>query len=335
MDYFIGCDLGGTNIKAGLVNLAEGEVIFSTSCPTEAHEGHDHVIGRMKELIRDLIANCGVDSSEIAGLGVSAPGELDLARGTTIFLTNLAGHWRDIPLAGILSDAFDLPVSLLNDVRAITYGEFQFGAGRGLERLACFAIGTGIGGGLVINKELVLGFHGTAGELGHLTVEIDGLRCGCGNKGCVEAYASGPAIASWGEKAVRQGRTTRIGEMVDYDLNKITPKIIARAAEAGDEIALEIWEKVGRYLGTAIANICIAIGPQRVVLSGGVAAAGDLLLDPIKKTLRETVFLMPIEKVEVVIGQLGDDAGILGVASWAASRQSQALRKKTAPDPEH
>jgi glucokinase len=326
MSYYIGCDLGGTNIKAGLVDLENGQVLYSDSCPTDAHQGHQAVMTRMADFLQELISDCGVKRSKIAGLGVSAPGVLNLSEGKTRFLPNLPGQWRDVPLAGTLSKALDLPVALLNDVRAITYGEFQYGAGRDVERLACFAIGTGIGGGLVINRELVLGFEGTAGELGHQTVEMNGLRCGCGNYGCVEAYASGPAIASWAEKAVRQGLTTRMGEMVDYDCNKITPEVVARAAEAGDEIALEIWEKVGRYLGTAIANICVAVGPQRVVIAGGVAAAGDLLLNPIRKTLQERVFVMPIDQVEVVRSELGADAGILGVASWAASGQSQTLR---------
>ena len=326
MAYYIGCDLGGTNIKAGVVDLKSGSALYTEHIPTEAQKGHQVVMDRMVDLLQSLIEHCGLDREEIAGLGVSAPGVLDLSRGRTLFLPNLPGQWRDVPLGNTLSNALKLPVSLLNDVRAITYGEYQYGAGRGVDRMACYAIGTGIGGGLIIDGKLLLGFQGTAGELGHQTVEMNGLRCGCGNYGCLEAYASGPAIASWAEKAVRQGLTTSIGDMVDYDLNKISPKIVAQAAREGDEIALEIWDKVGRYLGTGIANVCLSIGPERVVLTGGVSRAGDLLLDPIKKTLRERVFIMPVEKVEVVLSELGSEAGILGVASWAASKQSRELK---------
>jgi len=323
MAYYLGCDLGGTNIKAGIVNLESGSVIIAKNKPTLSFEGNDAVMDRMVDLITSLITESGLDRSEILGLGVSAPGVIDPDKGTTIFLPNLVGQWKDVPLGNKLNKSLNLPVTLLNDVRAITYGEYIFGAGKGINRMACYAIGTGVGGGLILNGDLVLGFQGSAGELGHMTIEVNGLRCNCGNYGCLEAYASGPAISSRAEKVVRQGFTTRITDLVDNDLNKITPEIVAQAANEGDEIALEIWNSVGHYLGTGIANICVAFGPERVVLAGGVASAGDLLLTPIKKTLQERVFVMPIEKVEVVLGSLGDDAGILGMAKWANFKQSQ------------
>jgi glucokinase len=323
MSHYIGCDLGGTNIKTGIVDLESGSVILTKSIPTLSIEGHAAVIDRMVDLITSLISGSGLDRSEILGLGVSAPGVIDPINGTTIFLPNLVGQWRDIPLGEKLSNALKLPVTLLNDVRAITSGEYFYGAGKGVNRMACFAIGTGVGGGLILNGDLVLGFQGSAGELGHLTIEVNGLRCNCGNYGCLETYTSGPAISSRAEKVVRQGFTTRIADLIDNDLNKITPEIVAQAANEGDEIAQEIWNSVGHYLGTGIANICVAFGPERVVLAGGVAAAGDLLLTPIRKTLQERVFVMPIEKVEVVLGSLGDDAGILGIAKWANFKQSQ------------
>lgn len=319
MDIYLGCDLGGTNIKAGLVDLKSGSVLHSKSTSTEAQEGHQAVIDRITRLIQDLIQTSEFNTSAVQGVGVSVPGVLDPAQGKTLFLPNFPGQWKDIPLGKQLSSALNLPVSILNDARAITYGEYRYGAGRGIDRMACYAIGTGIGGGLIVDGQLHLGFQGTAGELGHQTVEFNGLRCGCGNYGCLETYASGPAIASQAEKAVRQGLTTIMGEMVDYDYNQITPKLVAEAARQGDQIAREIWERVGRYLGTGIANVCVSIGPERVVLAGGVAAAGDLLLDPIRETLKQRVHVMPLEKVEVLASSLGRDAGILGIASWAAS----------------
>ena len=325
MTIYIGCDLGGTNIKAGIVNLETGSVLHSESIPTQSQDGHDAVMERMVDLLRSLLSMSGLDQSEILGIGVSAPGVIDLKNGTTLFLPNLSGQWRGVPLGSTLSTALNLPVTLLNDVRAITYGEYIYGAGKGVNRMACFAIGTGVGGGLILNGELLLGFQGTAGELGHQTIEINGLRCSCGNYGCLEAYTSGPAIASRAEKAVRQGFTTRITEMVGHDLNKITPEVVAQAAVEGDDIAQEIWDSVGHHLGTGIANICVTFGPERVVLAGGVAAAGNLLLKPIKKTLQDRVFVMPVKNVEVVLGSLGTDAGILGMASWASSKQSQSI----------
>jgi glucokinase len=181
-----------------------------------------------------------------------------------------------------------------------------------------FAVGTGIGGGLVINRQLHLGIGGTAGELGHMMIDFNGPRCGCGNYGCLEAYASGPAIAAMGIKAVVQGQTTMIASLCNYDLNRITPELIARAAREGDEIALDIYEKAGLYIGIAAANVCVSIGPRRIIIGGGVAQAGDLLLEPIRRTLRERVHVMPVEEVAVVASQLGDNAGVIGIACWAA-----------------
>jgi glucokinase len=211
-----------------------------------------------------------------------------------------------------------LPTALLNDVRAITNGEWRFGAGRGVDSLAVFAIGTGIGGGLVMNGQLHLGLGGTAGELGHITIDYNGPVCGCGNQGCLEAVASGPAIAAMGLKAITQGLSTRIAEISENDLNRVTAKLIAQAAREGDEIARDIYGRAGFYLGIAAANICVTVGPRRIIIGGGVSRAGDLLLEPIRRTLREHVTVMPVEQVEVVLSQLGDNAGVIGVACWAA-----------------
>ena len=318
MSLYVGCDLGGTSIKVGVVNVDTGRVLKSTSTPTMARKRQDVVMKRMADAVNDLIEDCNCSKDEIKGVGVSAPGVLDLEKGLTLFLPNLPGQWRGVPLKATLERHLGLPVSMLNDVRAITFGEFSFGAGRDVDSMACFAIGTGIGGGLVINNQLVLGINGTGGELGHQTIDINGPLCGCGNNGCLETFASGPAIASMAEKAVRQGLTTLIGEMVDYDLNKINPQVVAEAAEAGDKIALDIWERAGHYLGTGIANVMTCVGARMVVLSGGVAAAGDLLLDPIRRTIEKRVFVMPKEEVEIVVGELGNDAGIMGMAKWAS-----------------
>ncbi len=318
MAIYVGCDLGGTNIKAGLVDINSGQVLLSRSAPTLAHEGHNAVIKRMADLINAVINECNCPRSDIRGVGVSAPGLLDLETGAVLFLTNLHGHWPNVPLQSSLNRFLDLPVTILNDVRAITLGEYTFGAGRGVQEMACFAIGTGIGGGVVVHGKLVLGLSGQAGELGHQTLDLHGTRCGCGNYGCLETLASAPAIANRGVKAVQQGQTTLIGELVDYDLNKITPKVIAQAANQGDEIAREIWEDVGHYIGTGIANVIVTIAPRRIVISGGVAAAGDLLLSPIRRTVARRVHLIPTNEIEIVLGELGNDAGILGMAQWAA-----------------
>jgi len=318
MTLYIGCDLGGTNIKAGLVDINEGKVLYSNSTFTVAHEGPDAVLERMASFIQQVIRSSKVSEGEIKGIGISAPGMLDLERGTSLFMTNLPGHWINVPIRDRLQGLLNKPVEVLNDVRAITLGEFTFGAGRRTNNMACFAIGTGIGGGIVVNGQLVLGINGQAGELGHVTIDINGPRCNCGNNGCVEAFASAPAIANMGAKAVQQGRATKIGDLSGYDLNKITPALIAKAANMGDEVANQIWEDAGHYIGTGVAAAIVTFNPTRIVISGGVAAAGELLLKPIRKTIQKRVHLVPLAEIEVVLGELGNDAGILGMAQWAS-----------------
>jgi glucokinase len=318
MKKYIGCDLGGTNLRAAVVDVETGEVLRQMSIPTQAREGHNAVMRRMADLFLQVIKATGMRRDDIGGIGIGVPGVLDLEKGETLFLPNLPGTWPHVSLQDIITDLTGLPTVLLNDVRSITNGEWRFGAGRGVDTVAVFAIGTGIGGGLVVNGQLHLGISGTGGELGHTMIDFNGPRCGCGNAGCLEAFASGPAIAAMGMKAVSQGLTTRIAEQCEYDLNRITPELIAKAAQAGDEIAREIYEKAGFYIGIAAANMCAAVGPRRIIMAGGVAQAGELLLDPIRRTIRERVHIMPVEQVEVVQSKLGNNAGVIGVACWAA-----------------
>ncbi|MGB9641464.1 MAG: ROK family protein [Anaerolineales bacterium] len=324
MQKYIGCDLGGTNLRAAVVDVDEGIVYHQQSVPTLAREGHQAVMHRMADLIDNTIQAAGFTKSEIKGVGIGVPGVLDLEKGETLFLPNLSGTWPHVPLRDTIEKLCGLPTSLLNDARAITYGEWRFGAGKGVDTMALFAIGTGVGGGLVVNNQLQLGFGGTAGELGHITINFDGPKCGCGNYGCLEAYASGPAIAAMGMKAVAQGLTTKIGELCQYDLNRITPALIAEAAREGDKIAQDIYQLAGYYFGIAAAILCVSISPKRIIVTGGVSNAGDLLLAPMRKTMRERVFIMPVDKVEILLGKLGDNAGVLGSASWAAYHQTGA-----------
>lgn len=320
MAYYIGCDLGGTNLRAAVVDIERGSVLSQQSVPTLAREGHDAVMARMADLIAQIIPSAGLSPADISGVGIGVPGVLDMEKGETLFLPNLPGTWPHVPLRDTIQRLTGLPTALLNDARSITYGEWKYGAGKGVDTVALLAIGTGVGGGLIINGKLHLGIGGTAGELGHITIDFNGPRCGCGNYGCLEVFASGPAIAAMGMKAVVQGLTTRIGEMCQYDLNRITPALITQAAEEGDAIAIDIYRQAGTYFGVAAAILCASIGPRRIIVTGGVARAGKFLLEPMDKTLRQRVFIMPVDQVQIVPGMLGDNAGVLGAASWAADQ---------------
>ena len=323
MNHFIGIDLGGTNLRAAIANTETGEINNQRQCPTLAAEGQEAVIRRIVQLIAELTQADGISAYDIQGIGIGVPGTPDIDEGVIRILPNLPGRWLNVPLQSILEEQVKLPVALINDVRAITLGEWTFGAGRGADTVVCLAIGTGIGGGVVINGEFHLGIGGTAGEFGHHVVDVDGPLCGCGGRGCLELYASGPAIAAMGVKEVMHGHTTRIGELADHDLNRIDAETVVQAAREGDPIAMAILERAGKYLGIAVGNILGVISPQRVIFGGGVSQAGDLLLKPILETVNERMHVLPVGKVEFVLAELGINGGLIGAALWAKRRREE------------
>jgi glucokinase len=320
MNRYIGIDLGGTNLRAAIADTETGEICYQRTSPTLATEGQEAVIQRIVQLITELIQISGGGACTVKGIGIGVPGTPDVDTGVIQFLPNLPGKWLNVPLQAIIQEQVQLPVALINDVRAITLGEWTFGAGRGAETMVCLAIGTGIGGGVVVNGQFHLGIGGTAGEFGHHVVEVDGLPCGCGGRGCLELYASGPAIAAMGVKEVMHGHTTRIGELVNHDLNRINVEIIVQAAKEGDQIAKEILQRAGMYLGIAVGNILGVISPQKVIFGGGVSRAGDMLLTQIVQTVNERVHVIPVGQVEFVLAELGIDGGLIGAALWAKRR---------------
>jgi glucokinase len=323
-NYYIGIDLGGTNIKAAMVNISSGEITGTTSIPTHSREGYDAVIAQIGVLVERVIKASGISEGKVGGIGIGVPGVIDMEKGRTLFLPNLPGQWRNVPLAEKLSGATKLPVRIINDARAMTLGEWRFGAGQGVDTVACYTLGTGIGGGLVISGKLHLGIGGAAGELGHVIVDLYGPKCGCGSNGCIEAFASGPAIAAMGMKAVVQGLTTRIAELCEGDLNRITPELVCQAAIEGDIIARDIYEQAGRYIGVGVASIVTAINPRRVIFGGGVAAAGEIILDPIRRTVQSRVCLTDLKSVQIVLAELGNNAGLVGASFWASQAEKNS-----------
>lgn len=320
MNCYIGIDLGGTNLRAAVADTDTGQIFHQRKCPTLAAEGQEAVIGRIIQLIRELRQESQVPDGAVKGVGIGVPGTPDIDKGIIQFLPNLPGKWPNVPLAAIIAEQVQLPVALINDVRAITLGEWTFGAGRGADTVACLAIGTGIGGGVIVNGQFHLGIGGTAGEFGHHVVEADGFPCGCGGKGCLELYASGPAIAAMGVKEVMHGHTTRIGELVNQDLNRIDAGVVVQAAREGDPIATAILQRAGMYLGIAVGNILGVISPERVIFGGGVSVAGEVLLGPIVQTIKERVHVVPLDKVQFVLAELGINGGLVGAALWAKRR---------------
>ncbi len=313
-EIYASVDLGGTFIKAAL-GRADGTLVASDSVPTQSHEGPERVLDRIAALVEQL---CSATDSRPEALGMAVPGLADLAAGATKFLPNLPTNWRDVPVRQILQPKVRCPVYLLNDVRMATLGELTFGHGRCGGTMAFFAIGTGIGGGVAVDGKLRLGPLGAAGELGHQTILPDGPRCGCGNRGCLETLASGPALVAEGVRLMLSGLAPKLHELTEGNASRITPKEMAAAAQSGDENVRDAIVRAAGYLGIGVANVVVVLHPDLVVLGGGVAQIGDLILDTVRETVRRRVGMFPTDGVRIVPSMLGDQAGALGGIALAA-----------------
>jgi glucokinase len=307
-------DLGGTNVKAALAS-EDGNVEISDSVPTKSHEGPKKVLDRIAELVGQLSdqANCQVEA-----IGMAVPGLADLAQGVTKFLPNLPTQWRDVAVRDILGSQLGCAVYLLNDVRMATLGELRYGHGQAANTMAFFALGTGIGGGVVVDGKLRLGPLGAAGELGHQTILPDGPRCGCGNCGCLETLASGPAIVAHGVRLMRSGLAPKLYQRVAGDDSRITPKEMAAAAESGDATVEEVIARAARFLGIGISNVIVTLHPDLIVLGGGVAEMGELLFAPVREAVTQRVHMLPADSIAIEPSKLGSMAGTLGGIALAA-----------------
>lgn len=306
-------DLGGTKIACAFATT-EGRILIEEKVPTLSHEGPEAVLERVAGLVNALADRTGVRPS---ALGMGVPGLADLNQGIIRFLPNLPTQWRDVPARAILEPQIGCPVFLLNDVRSATLGELTFGHGRTANTMAFFALGTGIGGGIVVEGKLRLGPLGAAGELGHQTILPDGPRCGCGNRGCLETLASGPAVTAQGVWLMLSGRAPRLYALVEGDVGRVTPREMAQAAEGGDEAVREVLLEAARYVGIGVANVVVALHPDLIVLGGGVAEIGPLLVETVRAVVRERVGMFPTEDVRIERSMLGEKAGLLGGVALA------------------
>lgn len=307
----IGIDVGGTNVKIALVD-SDGKIGYSNTIPTRAEMGYEYTINNMKQAIRDLLTETKLSAKDIEGIGFGLPGQVDYKSGIVRLITNIPG-WVEIPLAKMIEDEFHIPTRVDNDVRCAALGELNFGAGKGCQNLVCITVGTGIGSGLIINGKLVRGAANAAGEIGHIKLQMhDGPICGCGDTGCLEAFASGPSIVAMAEDYIRGGKSTKFREMANG--KDITPFIVAEAAKAGDAVAKRIFTIMGEYIGIGMASVVNLLNPERIIIGGGVADAGDILFDPIKETIKKRAMKIAGETVEVVPAKLGNTAGVIGAS---------------------
>lgn len=292
----LGIDLGATNIKWAVLERTGSEwtVVDRGRVATDAHEGTDAVLARMAGTADAARAAHGA----IGSIGIGVPGLYDRERGTTTFVPNLPPEWTDLPVVGPMEAATGLPAALVNDARAFGLAELRLGAGRGCRTMAGFVLGTGVGGVVAVDGHVHSGHNGTAGELGHQTLLPDGPPCTCGNAGCLEAFARADRIAA--------ACGTRTAEEA------------VQAARSGDAAALRGLGEIGRWLGIAVANVVVTLTPERVVIGGGVAGAGDLLLDPVRAEVRRRVHVTDLDEVAIVPAELGAWAGAIGAGVHGA-----------------
>lgn len=316
--FIIGVDLGGTKISAGALTAdgthASGVRNIATQPELGAEGVVDRIVGLIEGVILDTINESGAARKDFLGIGIGAPGPLDRARGLVVVAPNLG--WRDFPLRDRITSQLGLPATLDNDANCATVGEWWLGAARGGRNVVGITIGTGIGGGLILNGELYHGASDVAGEIGHTTIDVNGRLCKCGNYGCLEAYASGPAIATRAREAlVREDTASLLPSIVDGQLDRITAEIVYDAAKKGDGLANEIVRDTARYLGAGIATLLNVLNPDTVVIAGGVTQAGEALLTPLRTEVRRRAFSPAVKAARIVPAELPGTAGIVGAVA--------------------
>jgi glucokinase len=305
---YVGVDLGGTNIKVGICD-EQGKLLQTYEGPTGVEDGPDAVLDRIAQYVKQTVSESPYAWEQVVGVGAGIAGFLDLAERVVVFSGNL--KWKNVAVGRELEERLGLPVRIDNDANVAALGEAWSGAGAGVQHLVCFTLGTGVGGGIIINGKIVQGFRGMAGELGHIKVvpDLEAIQCGCGQMGCVETVSSATGIVRMATDAVERGEATSLSL-----LEKITAKDVFDSAKDGDEVAIRIVKRAAYYLAKAMAATAVVLNPQRFIIGGGVSRAGDILFEEIRKVFVQNVPSVLADDVEIVPAQLGNDAGVVGAA---------------------
>jgi glucokinase len=310
-DLYGAIDLGGTKLRAVVADL-EGNISGEIIRPSEADEGPDRVIDRMIETLETAAKEAGIGLADLRAVGVASPGALDLVHGLVTEAPQLPG-WDGVPLVAIMTKRLGLPVLLENDANAAALGENRFGAGRGTRFMVYLTISTGVGGGIIIDRKVYHGVSGSAGELGHMVVWFNGPRCLCGERGCLEAIASGTGLA-WRARDLVDRREAPGLDRILREKGELDADEVADAARAGDEDARRLFDEAGLYLGIALANHINIFNPEMLVLGGGVlTGAGDLFFDHAERIMRQLARKEPLKYVRLERATLGDRSGPLGM----------------------
>ncbi len=308
-------DIGGTKLMAAFIS-AEGRMLANAVCPTHAVDGVDAVIERLFLLIDELLDQEITEVDEFSGVGIACAGAIDTDRGMIAQSPNLPG-WYDIPLAEIVAERCKVDTYLINDASAAALGEFRFGAGKGVKDLILITLGTGIGGGIIIDGELYLGACGSAAEIGHMIVDVNGPPCACGSHGCLESFASGTAVSRNAFNRIKLGEESIIIGMVDGEIEEITAETVGTAALEGDRLARDIYSRAAYYLGVGLVNLVNIFNPEMIIVGGGMMEQQELLLEPAIQVVRDRAFRISAEAVQIVAAHLGNEAGVYGAAAYA------------------
>src|SRR5262252_919065 len=315
-EYVVGVDLGGTKILAGVFNHSL-ECVGTAKLSTKSQRGVDKVVERIGRCVQDAIDEADLTIKQIAGVGIGAPGAVDFSSGTVIFAPNMEG-WKEVPLKKDLEKALGVPVFVENDCNIAALGVYVVELKSKPKSMVGIFVGTGIGGGIVINGELYSGFGHTAGEVGHMVIEVSGPKCGCGNKGCFEALASRTAIFQQIKAGIKDGQKTILTEMLGNDLEDLRSGDLRKAIRRGDKFVDRVVEGAAEYIGIATANLVNILNPEVVVLGGGVIEAlADEMMSVIVETATDYAMPGTMKGVEVIASKLGDSAGITGGAVLA------------------
>jgi glucokinase len=310
----VAVDLGGTKIRSALIS-PDGKLLVVDNRLTLADEGPGRVIDRLFESIAAVLKKGKISPRSLAGIGIAVAGVLDSRDGVLTSSPNLP-RWKNVPLKKIFFERLALDTFLVNDANAAALGEHRFGAARGTSNMVYLTVSTGIGGGIIIDNNLYEGSTGSAGEIGHMTIDVNGPRCKCGNYGCLEVLASGTAIAREAIAGLNNGAESVIKEMVKGNVTDITAADVARAAKQGDGFACKIIADAYFYLGTGLANILNIFNPQAIVIGGGVSKMGELLIGPARKVARQRAFKLPARTARIVRARLQSNSGIIGAAAY-------------------
>ncbi|MGD0779201.1 MAG: ROK family protein [Dehalococcoidales bacterium] len=312
----IAVDIGGTKIITALFS-ADGKMRAKDIRSTLAEEGVDSVVERFCDAIKELLKANNISMSQLSAISIACAGGIDTGKGIVVTPSPHLPGWAGLPFAKIVKEKTGVATYIINDASAAALGEQRYGVGKGTNNLVLLTLGTGIGGGIIINGKLYLGARGGAGELGHTTVEAHGTQCGCGNTGCLEMYASGTAVARDAIERIRRGDKSSLIKMAAGNIDKITAEMVGEAAQNGDKLAQDVIAQSAYYLGVGLVNIVNIFNPEMVVIGGGMAALGEMIIAPGRKMVAERAFSINAQSVRIVIGRLGNEAGVYGAAAFA------------------